>query len=495
MGILRLAANRVEATTAVFESYGHLQIVYEGAGVAQEIEVQAPYNADYFFEEGAYFAYPSVRPHLDPDNTTGTDNPPNTYKIVTLDTGDRDPGKVWELLESIHEQFRAASPNYLYGLGQNSNSYAATLLWMVGIDVSAYLAQVTPLFVRDGFPGVSRNILTNGYSATGSLDFDLTLVATDADDFLRSGTGNDTLSGAEGNDEIYSGSGEDTLIGGIGDDLLFGQDDNDTLIGGNGSDLLDGGDGYDTADYSAAADPDTTGRTAGVSVTQNASSGTGIVNDGLGGTDTLVSIEFVNGTSFDDSFAVTGSLVGIGGNSQLQFDGGANGDNGDTLNLSGVTSGGLTVVLETTGDAGYATHSSGFTGFFSDDAEIAFGGIENIVGSNQDDTITGNGGTNILYGGEGADTLSGGAEDDILIFDGDDTLVDGGAGRDVGIVSGEAEVTVDLAATGLEVVVGGAGNDNFTLNGQGDTLQMAAGGKGADIFTVRRHIKWDIRAV
>jgi len=304
-----------------------------------------------------------------------------------------------------------------------------------------------------------------------------------AGQMVGGGVGDDTVSGSEGDDILIGFDGEDTLKGGDGDDRLYGLNDNDTLMGGKGDDLLNGGNGFDTADYASGSG--TTGRTTGISVTQNAQEvGTGIVNDGLGGTDTLVSIEFINGTSFDDSFAVTGSLAGVGGESQLQFDGGANGENGDTLNLSGVTSGGLTVVLQTAGDAGYATHSTGFPGFVSGDAEIAFGGIENVVGSNSNDTITGSDASNILYGGDGADSLSGGAGDDILIFDAADTVVDGGAGRDVGIVTGEAGVTVDLAAQGLEVVVGGAGADNFTLNGQGGTLQMVAGGGGVDTFTI-----------
>lgn len=108
-----------------------------------------------------------------------------------------------------------------------------------------------------------------------------------------------------------------------------------------------------------------------------------------------------------------------------------------------------------------------------------------LLGGGIDD-IQGREGNDILYGGGGADSLSGGAGDDIIIFDAEDTLVDGGVDRDIGIVSGGAGVTVDLAASGLEVVVGGAGIDTFALNGQSDTLQMAAGGDGADIFNIDR---------
>ncbi len=110
--------------------------------------------------------------------------------------------------------------------------------------------------------------------------------------------------------------------------------------------------------------------------------------------------------------------------------------------------------------------------------------FENVVGSSYTDTITGNDANNILYGGGGADSLSGGAGDDILVFDAADTTVEGGAGRDVGVVTGKAGVAVDLAAQGLEVVVGGAGADNFTLNGLGSSVQMVAGGGGVDTFAI-----------
>ncbi|HGG65001.1 MAG TPA: calcium-binding protein [Rhodobacteraceae bacterium] len=381
-------------------------------------------------------------------------------------------------------------------LSSNTFVTAAVVNWRFhdaqpGSAEEAYIVQLTAAGIHAGLNHTSNeygpfnvSISGAGQMVGGGVEND-TISGAGQNDVLIGFDGEDTLNGGNGDDRLYGLNGDDSLVAGSGDDLLYGGEDDDTLIGGRGNDLLDGGDDFDTADYSAAADPDTTGRTTGISVTQYAQDeGTGTVQDGFGGTDTLVSIEFIKGTGFDDSFAVTGSLAGVGGNTQLQFDGGTESDHGDTINLSGVTSGGLTVVLGTAGDSGYATHSTGFPGYNSGDAEIAFEGVENVVGTDSDDTINGNDVANILYGGEGADKLTGGAGDDILIFDAADTTVEGGAGRDVGIVTGEAGVTVDLATQGLEVVVGGEGADNFTLNGQGDSLQMAAGGKGADIFTI-----------
>ena len=65
------------------------------------------------------------------------------------------------------------------------------------------------------------------------------------DDFVSSGIGDDILIGGPGNDRLFSYGGNDILIGGEGDDFLAGFD---------GGDLLDGGPGNDT--YTASAPPD-----------------------------------------------------------------------------------------------------------------------------------------------------------------------------------------------------------------------------------------------
>jgi len=84
------------------------------------------------------------------------------------------------------------------------------------------------------------------------------------------------------------------LTGTSGDDALNGSGGNDTLIGGGGNDTLNGGAGVDTADYSTALGP----------VTVNLATGTAT---GAAGNDTLINIENVRGTAFDDN------LIGNGG--------------------------------------------------------------------------------------------------------------------------------------------------------------------------------------
>lgn len=95
----------------------------------------------------------------------------------------------------------------------------------------------------------------------------------------------------------------DALFGKAGNDTLKGGDGGDELDGGAGRDILDGGTGgfgVDTADYRSFNN--------GVNVNLL----TGKAEDGTG-TDTLISIENVTGTSFGDT--IIGDQVEIGNGS------------------------------------------------------------------------------------------------------------------------------------------------------------------------------------
>ena len=65
---------------------------------------------------------------------------------------------------------------------------------------------------------------------------------------IRSGLGDDTVTGTSGDDVIALGAGRDTGRGGVGEDSLLGQRGNDQLQGGRGNDTLNGGDGNDMLD-------------------------------------------------------------------------------------------------------------------------------------------------------------------------------------------------------------------------------------------------------
>ena len=121
-----------------------------------------------------------------------------------------------------------------------------------------------PIFTDTGLTLVARTITHQGDNTanifTGTAD----------DDVMVSLGGHDTLSGGAGNDLLLGGAGDDVLSGGAGDDRLIG------------------GLGTDTADYSNDI--------AGVVVDL----ANGTATDGSGGMDTLISIENVIGSDFDD---------------------------------------------------------------------------------------------------------------------------------------------------------------------------------------------------
>ena len=98
----------------------------------------------------------------------------------------------------------------------------------------------------------------------------------------------DSLVGSNGNDFIYGLAGKDSLDGLRGDDTLVGGEGDDTLRGGLGNDILNGGLGLDWALFDQA--------TSRVVVDLRSGSATGALGD-----DTLVGIEIVDGSRYNDT--------------------------------------------------------------------------------------------------------------------------------------------------------------------------------------------------
>jgi hypothetical protein len=197
-------------------------------------------------------------------------------------------------------------------------------------------------------------------------------------------------------------------------------------------------DGEDTADYSAS--------TGAI----NANLDTGLVEDGLGGTDVLISIEKIVGTALDDHF--------VGGEGEWTIDGGGGRDTVDYSQIEGevtISSDGSTVTLP----SGKVQHLEN---------------IENIIGASTDDELNGGDGANVLIGGDGVDVMNGGKGMDVLVAgDGDDILyggdddeidiLDGGAGADKFYVS-EGDIVLNFNA-GDQVYLNGVlltGGENFS---------------------------------
>jgi Ca2+-binding RTX toxin-like protein len=269
---------------------------------------------------------------------------------------------------------------------------------------------------------------------------------------FRGGAGNDTIDGRGGTDAArydLGGSGQvvanlalgtasdgfggtDTLIGIEG---LRGSNAGDILTGGNaasdafeffmgmaGNDTINGGTGYDRADYQSS--------TAGIVVTLGGA-GDGTAQDGLGGTDTLRNVEGIRGSAFADR--LTGSSVAT-----LETFEGREGN--DTINgVSGLDrviyqfATGAVVVNLTTGSA---SDGSGGTDSLSN--------VDEVVGSRDfSDALTGNASANRLEGQGGNDSLNG--------------------------------------AAGADTMVGGDGNDTYTVDVSTDVISESSTGGTADV--------------
>ncbi len=120
-------------------------------------------------------------------------------------------------------------------------------------------------------------------------------------------TGNDLLvsieyaSGSQGNDQITGNRLDNILVGRAGNDAIYGGFGRDQLVGHMGDDSLFGGAGRDLARYDY--DHDRNGGIQGIVADLKLN----IVQDTTGGTDTLRSIEDIDGSIFDDI------LLGRGG--------------------------------------------------------------------------------------------------------------------------------------------------------------------------------------
>ena len=256
------------------------------------------------------------------------------------------------------------------------------------------------------------------------------------------------------------------------DDTLIGGATNDRFRGMGGNDWIDGGAGSDLADYTQAA--------GAVSVDLSI----GRAQDGDGGTDTLISIEEVRGSNFNDT--IIGSdgperIRGNAGNDSLVGGGGM-----DTLDLSAAPAGvGVSLFSGSAFDGQGGTDTvSGFEYVLGS----AFG--DNLIGSAGDDTLAGGAGNDVLNGRAGNDWLIGGADFDTASYSfaasgisavvefngttGHNATVTGGDGNDTlreveAILGSPFDDVIEIRSVDVPVAFqarGGAGND--TIIGMAD---------------------------
>gem|GEM_PF-3578102 len=363
-----------------------------------------------------------------------------------------------------------------------------TLIGGAGTDTATYATSASAVTVDlsagTATGGAGNDTLSGIENVTGSAYND-TLTGDASANTITGGAGNDILDGGLGNDTLNGGTGNDILDGGLGNDTLNGGAGNDILDGGLGNDTLNGGTGTDTVTYASATGGQTINLTTGTA-------------SGAAGTDTLVSIANVTGTSYNDTITGnTGVNVIDGGAGNDTIDGGTG---NDTMTGGAGTD---TVTFATATSAVTANLSTGASsgGGGSD----TFSGFENVTGSNFNDTLTGDANANVIDGGAGNDTIDGGLGDDTLIGGaGTDTTTyatstsavtvslntnaaSGGAGNDTlsgfenvtgsaynDTLTGDANANVIDGGAGNDTIDGGAGNDTLTGGAGTDTVSFAS---------------------
>jgi Ca2+-binding RTX toxin-like protein len=269
---------------------------------------------------------------------------------------------------------------------------------------------------------------------------------------------------------IYGSNYSNTLYGTSGADAIYGLGGNDSLKGAGGADHLDGGAGIDAALYSDSS----------VGVAVNLATGRGYGGTAEG--DTLVSIENVFGSNYNDTLTGNSSaneLRGGDGNDVLKGGGGNDylegGYGNDILQSSGNSGGGgfgrsildggagddtfrATTTLDTViGGTGsdtldFSNEQYGVRISLGDpmpwwasweSSHAQFSSIENLTGSQGQDILVGDGGTNVLRGLGGRDALVGGGGADVMY---------GGTDHDTYYVNNASNIVWEYAGEGGDAV-------------------------------------------
>ncbi|MCJ8139069.1 Hint domain-containing protein [Falsirhodobacter halotolerans] len=228
--------------------------------------------------------------------------------------------------------------------------------------------------------------------------------------------------------------------------------------------------------------------------------GKGIAKGGHAEGDTLVGIDGIYGSKFDDTLigfdnsskdpndTYTNVIHGGDGNDFIDGRGGDDslyGDAGDDTILGGDGNDyieGGTGNDSLKGEAGHDTILGG------DGDDYIDGGTGNDVlkGDAGNDTILGGEGDDYIDGGTGNDLLKGGAGNDTILGGDGDDIIDGGAGND--LLKGGAGNDVLVGGLGKDTMLGGDGNDLLVI-GRGDD---ASGGNGNDYFWLDDSIDRDM---
>ncbi|WP_398483389.1 beta strand repeat-containing protein, partial [Tardiphaga sp.] len=294
--------------------------------------------------------------------------------------------------------------------------------------------QVSALQAQTSGSALAQSVASAPVGVTG-----LALVGTLGADTIMGGAGNDAIDGLDGNDTIY---------GGAGNDLLYGNAGNDVLIGGAGDDRLDGGRGLDRASYADA--------TGGVAVDLTAGTVHGISGDAGIGNDTLVGIELVTGSAYNDTYNAAGFTDWSGDPGRPvgfnEFQGGAGNDTIiGTVNASGQN---LTRISYIDAAAGVTVDLAAGNGHGTAAGDVAnvgtdtFTNVSGVLGSSFDDVLLGSNNPNGTFeqfeGRAGNDLINGRGGYDFAIYNNDPNTKTGiTVHLAAGTVTGDATIGTD----------------------------------------------------
>ncbi|PCJ99259.1 MAG: hypothetical protein COA45_04270 [Zetaproteobacteria bacterium] len=230
----------------------------------------------------------------------------------------------------------------------------------------------------------------------------------------------------------------DFIYGDAGDNYIQALAGGDYLEGGAGADVIDGGTGSDYVTYTRS----------GSAVDVDLTRATQIGGDAQG--DSLISIERIKGSDYDDS------LTGDAQDNHLRGE-----DGNDTLN------GGL-------GDDSLYGNAGDDTLFAGDDDDNLYGGAGN-------DILYGGSGSDVLNGGAGVDALYGQAGADRFVFEGADAFSGLNQVQDFSLAEGDVLDVSDLLSVYDELTDAISDFVQITESGSDSFLYVDYDG-GADNF-------------
>jgi Ca2+-binding RTX toxin-like protein len=427
------------------------------------------------------------------DTFTGSNNPNNTVEVFDGRAGNDtiDGGGGFDRADYAGDS--TTTSGITVDLAAGTVSAINPLDVTIGNDTLLSIESIrgtnnSDIYVATGFSGSSINAGSNGTfnefvgmggndqitgngntrlsftNATAAVTVDMQTGWTSTTTGGTPGTG--TASGSDSSVGSYTFTGVNAIMGSMFSDTLRGSNNNDTFTGLAGNDFIDGRGGFDVASYN-----NTYFTTGGISA--NMTTGV-VIGDASSGTDTLRSIEGVQGTNFDDAYVATGygangldpTLYNVGDNGTFnQFEGlGGN----DTITGNGNTravyvNAAASVTVDIAAGTGQGT-IAGDAAHVGQDHFVT--GVNSIVGSLFGD---------FLYGSNNAtgttETFDGRAGDD---------LIDGRGGFDLVVYNLDgnidAGITVDMASGTVTSTSSAVGTDTLR------SIESITGTKFADIY-------------